>query len=185
MDKEDLNDTFLEMIKDVYYAEKQIVKALPKMIETASYEDLKEAFRHHLGQTKEQVRRLESVFKLLGESPKEKTCHGMKGLIKEGEEVMDMDFLSHALRDACLIIAAQKIEHYEIATYGGLCALVAHLSRALKNNKFVKIQQLLHETLEEEKQTDVKLTKLAEGTKHMQGINEEAEKEIAECCSTK
>jgi len=183
MNKEDLNDTFLDMIRSNYRAEKLILKTLPKMIESASYEDLKEVFKKHLEETKTQIQKLEAIFQLLGASPKEKRCPGMKGLIKECNKIMDMDYLASALRDACLITSAQKIKHYEIAAYGGLSVFVTHLGKALKNEKFEKIQQLLHEILQEEKQADDKLTELAEGTRRMKGIHEEAEKEIVSCCS--
>lgn len=184
MEKETVEKNFLELIQDIYDAELQIVKALPEMIETAAYEELKTAFNHHLKETKKQVNRLEIIFKHLNKSPKRKTCQGIRGLIKEGKEIIEKKDISASFKDACLIIAAQKIEHYEIATYGALCALVKHLSHALPSfqTKFNKIYALLKETLNEEKSTDLKLTKLGEGTKHIQGINEEAEKEIISCC---
>ncbi len=182
MDKEILKDNFLEMIQDVYDAENRIIDALPDMIEAASYEDLKEAFHKHLEETKGQAARLEKVFELLNESPKEKTCYAMKGLIKEGKEIIHKKELTQALKDCCLITAAQKIEHYEIATYGALCAFVKHLNKSLHDKKFEEILHLLTQNLEEEKKTNHKLTELAEGTRTMQGINDEAEKEIVECC---
>lgn len=184
MDKKILEKNLLEMIEDIYDAEVRIVKALPKMVEGAADEDLKIAFKKHLKETEQHVARLENVFKLLGESPSRKTCQGIKGLVKEGQEILDKKDISPSFKDACIIVAAQKIEHYEIASYVALCSLVKQLSYALSQpqTQFDKIYNLLGETLDEEKNTNLKLTVLAEGTKGMQGIKEEAEKEIMSCC---
>lgn len=182
MDQQVLKDTFLEMVQDIYHAEHQIVKSLPLMIEAASYQDLKLAFTKHLKETKNQVTRLENVFKLLGVEPKEKRCHAIKGLLKEGQEIIEKTDLTPAVKDACLIMAAQKIEHYEIATYGSLCSFIRHLSKVIKDQKLKQIFILLNENLKEEQHTDEALTQLADGTEVMEGINDEAEKEILYFC---
>lgn len=155
-----LRDLYVDQLKDLYNAEHQIVKALPKIAKNASSDELRSALEEHLDQTKEQVERLEQVFESLGEKPKEKKCAGMEGLIKEGAEVMQEDF-SDDVMDAALIAAAQRVEHYEIAAYGTVCVfadLLGHADQA----------SLLRETLEEEKEADRKLTTLSEQ------INQEA-----------
>jgi ferritin-like metal-binding protein YciE len=182
MDKNTLKETCLEMLQDMYSAEKQIVEALPRLIDAAAYEDLKEAFELHLDETKGQVERLEEVFELLGVPPKEKLCLGMQGLLEEGEEIAEKKDLSNAFKDACLIIAAQKVEHYEIASYGSLCTILQHIVKVFREEEYQEILDLLKANLAEEKRTDEKLTELAEGTRTMEGINDEAEKEIIECC---
>ncbi len=182
MDKVVLRENFIELIQDIYDAELQIIDLLPQMIEAASYQELKKAFARHLKETKGQVVRLERVFELLGEEPKKKTCYAMKGLIKEGHEIMQKSELTPALKDSFLIIATQKIEHYEIATYSALCVFLTHLSQALEDPNLNKIFNLLRENLTEEKKTDLLLTDIAEGTRSKDGINDAVELEIASCC---
>ena len=157
-----LNELFGDELKDILDAEKQLVKALPKMAKAATSEKLQEAFTEHLQQTKGQVERLEKVFQSLDVAARGKHCAAMEGLVEEGKEVIEDD-LEDAVRDAALIGAAQKVEHYEIASYG---TLIAH-ARLLGHDDAVA---LLQETLAEEKQTDENLTELAESE-----INIEAE----------
>ncbi|MGB6597096.1 MAG: ferritin-like domain-containing protein [Candidatus Acidiferrum sp.] len=149
-----LKHLYIEELKDLYSAENQMVKALPKMIKAATSKDLRAGFEGHLEQTKGHVSRLEEIFKGLGESPKGKKCKGMEGLIKEGGEMIEEDPAPEEL-DAGLISAAQRVEHYEIAGYG----CVRTYAKLLGENE---AEALLQETLEEEKKTDAKLTQLAE-----------------------
>jgi ferritin-like metal-binding protein YciE len=161
MKLEDLNDLFVDELKDLYSAETQIVKALPKMVKAATNKDLKLAFAAHLQETEGHVARLEQIFEILEESPKGKTCEGMKGVLKEGTEVIDED-AEPEVKDAGLISAAQRVEHYEMAGYG----TVRTYAEILRRDDIAKI---LQETLQEEKGADTKLTQLA------QSINVEAE----------
>jgi len=149
-----LRELFLHELQDIYDAEKQVFNALPKMAEAATAPDLKNAFAQHLKQTEGQVARLERAFERLSEKAKGKTCEGMKGLIKEGNETVKLRG-DDATRDAALIAAAQKVEHYEIATYGTLCTWAEMLGER-------EALTLLKQNLSEEKLTDEKLTKLAE-----------------------
>ncbi len=151
-----LQDLYLEQLRDLYSAEHQIIEALPKMEKAATHPELQQAFRTHLAQSEEQVRRLERIFEGLGESPKGETCDGMKGLLKEGEKTMKTRADSDVL-DAALIAAAQRVEHYEIAGYG----CVKTYARLLGRTQDV---QLLQQTEDEEGQTDKLLTALAERT---------------------
>lgn len=155
-----LEDLLTDELKDLYSAENQIIKALPKMAKTAQSQELRMAFEEHLEQTREQARRIEQACEELGVSPKGKKCVGMEGLIEEGKEVMqeelDMDTI-----DAGLIGAAQKVEHYEMAAYGTAAAHARQLG-------FNSVVRLLDKTLEEEKTTDEKLTKLAENMVNVQ-----------------
>ena len=155
-----LNELLLEEIKDLYDAEKQLVKALPKMAKAASSPDLKQGFSTHLEQTKVHVSRLEQIFERLSAPAKGKTCKAMQGLIEEGSEAIDLD-APDAIRDACLIGAAQRVEHYEIAAYGTARSLAETVGET-------EVVDLLEQTLEEEKATDDLLTDLA------QTVNEEA-----------
>jgi ferritin-like metal-binding protein YciE len=145
---------FVEELKDIYHAEQQLVKALPKMARAASDPELRNGFNKHLKQTQGHTKRLEKVFKLLGEKPKTKVCEAMKGLIKEGQEKIEED-LPDSIRDAALIGAAQKVEHYEIAAYGTLRTYADLMQRE-------DIASLLQATLDEEGQTDKQLTQIAE-----------------------
>ena len=151
---ETLNNLLEEELKDIYDAEKKLVKALPKMAKGASSEDLRTAIEEHLEVTKGQVQRLEQVFELLGKPAKAKPCAGMKGLIEEGEEVLSED-ASEELMDAAIIGAAQRVEHYEIAAYGTARTFAERLG-------LTKIASLLEETLNEEKQADETLTEISE-----------------------
>jgi ferritin-like metal-binding protein YciE len=162
-----LKEFFVDELKDIYYAEKQIAKTLPKMKKAATSEELKTAFDSHKTMTEEQVDRLEKVFELLGEKAKGKTCEAIEGIIKEGEGIISDTETNTATRDVGLIFAAQKVEHYEIATYGGLAQLAETLG-------LTEVAQLLHTTLEEEKQTDVLLTKIAENDVNYEASEEKA-----------
>jgi ferritin-like metal-binding protein YciE len=149
-----LKELYIKELRDTYDAEKQITKALPKMAKAASSSELRSAFEEHLEQTKTHVERLEQIFEDLDESPKGESCDGMEGLIDEGSDMIDEDLEAEA-RDAGLIAAAQHVEHYEIASYG-----TARTYANILNEK--KAASLLEETLEEENETDHKLTDLAE-----------------------
>jgi ferritin-like metal-binding protein YciE len=153
MQENQLKELYVEELKDLYSAENQLVKAIPKMAKAATSEDLRAGFEVHLEQTKEHVARLERIFKTLGESPKGKTCKGMQGLISEGGEMIEEDPEPEML-DAGLISAAQRVEHYEMAGYG----CVATYAELLGENEAA---QLLRTTLEEERETDEKLTELS------------------------
>jgi len=162
MKMESLRELFVEELRDLYSAENQILKALPKMVKAASSKELKKGFEDHLAQTKGHVERLEKIFEGLDESPKGKKCKGMEGLLEEGKEWMQEDAEPEVM-DAGLIAAAQHVEHYEMAGYG-----CVRTYAELLGNKGAA--QLLQKTLDEEKQTDSKLTNLAST------INVEAEK---------
>lgn len=162
-----LQELFLEELRDIYSAEKQLVKALPKMEKAASSEELANAFSEHLSVTQEQVSRLEQVFELLEEKPRAKKCEAMEGLIREAESVMEDTEEGTSTRDVALIIAAQKVEHYEIAAYGGLATLA-------KTMGINQVKELLGQTLEEEKETDELLTQLAENNINAAASQEEA-----------
>lgn len=155
-----LNDALLHELKDVLSAEKQLASALPKMAKAAGDQQLRALFEEHLGQTKTQIERLEKVFETLGKSARAHRCEAMAGIVEEGKSVLEEKAEPEVL-DAMLIGAAQKAEHYEIATYGTLCTWAKQLglNDALK---------LLTETLNEEKQTDEKLTRLAKSRKNPQ-----------------
>jgi len=165
MQMENLEDLLKEDLKDVLHAENQIIKALPKMIKSASNEELKSAFEMHLEETKGHVDRLEQVMEILGMPVKAKTCKAMQGIIEEGKEVMEED-AEEDVMDAVLIGAAQKVEHYEIATYGTLCTYADLLG--LQDAK-----KLLGQNLEEEKRTDQKLTELAEAVINLEAADTE------------
>ena len=151
---EGLRELYIEELKDLYNAENQLVKALPKMAKAASSDELRQGFEEHLEQTKGHVQRLEQIFQALDENPKGKKCKGMEGLLEEGSEVMQEDF-EGALMDAAIIGAAQRVEHYEIAAYGTICAFAEELGESEQNS-------LLNQTLQEEKEADEKLTQLAQ-----------------------
>jgi ferritin-like metal-binding protein YciE len=161
-----LQEFFIEELRDIYWAEKHLVKSLPKMEKAATSEELATAFADHLTVTQEQVTRLEQVFEMLGEKPRGKKCEGMEGLVSEGESVVEDTEEGTATRDVGLIISAQKIEHYEIAAYGGLAQLAKTLGKT-------DIANILGEILEEEKEADELLTQLAENN-----INQSAEQEV-------
>ena len=162
---ENLRDLFLEELKDIYDAEHRITKALPKMARDATSEELSTAFEDHLEQTQEHVVRLERVFRIVGESPAKKTCKAAVGLLQEGEELMNED-APDSVKDAALIAAAQKVEHYEMATYGCLrdwAQLLGHGEAA----------ELFQETLDEEGEIDKRLTEIAQSL-NVEAIDGEA-----------
>jgi ferritin-like metal-binding protein YciE len=161
-----LHEFFLEELKDIYGAEKQIVKALPKMVEAANSTDLVRAFEDHLDVTNTQVTRLEQIFENLGEEAESKKCEAMKGILDEGEQVIKDTEEGTATRDVGLIMAAQKVEHYEIASYGTLLQLANTMGHT-------EVAELLEATLDEEKEADMKLTEIAESK-----INYEASEEV-------
>lgn len=161
-----LEELFLDSIKDIYYAEKAMTKALPKMRKAATSEQLATAFVDHLEMTKLQITRLDEVFELLGEKPKGKKCEAIEGLIKEAQSIMEDTDEGTSTRDVGLILAAQKVEHYEIASYGGLRQLAATLG-------YSEIEALLQQTLDEEKQTDLLLTQIAENDINYEAAEEE------------
>jgi ferritin-like metal-binding protein YciE len=161
-----LTEFFIEELRDVYGAENQLTKALPKLRKAATSPDLAMAFEDHLKVTQAQISRLEQIFELLGEKAEAKKCDGMEGLIKEGESVIQDTEAGSATRDVGLIISAQKVEHYEIAAYGSLRQLAKIINKQ-------EVSQLLEQTLQEEKETDMLLSNLAETL-----INQEAGTEV-------
>src|ERR1043166_452791 len=169
-----LQKLYTNELRDLYNAENQLLKALPKMAKAASSQELKDAFGKHLEQTKTHVERLEQVFEELDEKPKGKTCHGMKGLIEEGSEILNEDGDDSVL-DAGIIVAAQKVEHYEIAAYGSVRTF-AHL---LGKDKAAK---LLQSTLNEESETNEILNRLAESIVNPEAVSET---EFANAASTR
>lgn len=154
MAMQSLQDLLHEQIRDLYDAEKQLLKALPKMAKAASNASLRKAFEKHLEETEGQVERLEKVFELLGHSARGKKCAAMEGLIEEGQEVLDLK-ADPEVKDAALIAAAQRVEHYEIAGYGTICSWADLLG-------LTEVKRLMGETLQQEKRTDESLTRLAE-----------------------
>lgn len=153
-----LRELLTEEMADILNAEKQLVRALPKMVQAANSDNLRSAFEQHLDETKEQVRRVEQAFEALGERPKNKKCDGMEGLITEGEHLLEEDF-EGAVLDAGLIAAAQKVEHYEIATYGTICTW----AELLGENAALRF---LKQNMSEEEATDKRLTDIAEQINH-------------------
>lgn len=153
-ERESLEKLYVELLQDIWSAESQILEALPKMTQKAKHADLKRAFQQHYQQTEQQVQRLEKIFEELGEEPGEKKCKGMAGLIKEGEEAIE-EYKDSDVLDAALIAAAQAVEHYEMARYGCV-RTYAHMLGLTEQSK------LLQRTLDEEGDTDHKLTDLAE-----------------------
>lgn len=166
---ETLDSLLEEELKDIYDAEKQLVRALPKMAKAASNEQLKSAFQQHLEQTRGHVERLEQVFGLLELKPKGKPCAAMKGLITEGQETMEED-ASEPVLDAMLITAAQKVEHYEISGYGTLRMIAEKIGNS-------EVAELLQATLNEEEQTDKKLTEISQSVLGEIGTGEDEEEE--------
>ena len=155
-----LNDLFLDTLKDIYYAEKQILKALPKMAKAAHSDQLRAAFEKHHGETEGQVERLEQVFELIDKPARGKTCEAMQGLLDEGKEIMEEYKGTEAL-DAGMVAAAQAVEHYEIARYGTLKQWAQQLG-------IMDAVRLLDQTLQEEKKTDEALTSLAEASVNLE-----------------
>jgi ferritin-like metal-binding protein YciE len=165
MKLDNLRKLYVEELRDLYNAENQLVKALPKMAKGASSDELKQAFENHLEQTEGHVERLENIFKNLNESPKGKTCHAMKGLVEEGSEILDQDG-EESILDAGIIAAAQKVEHYEIASYG----TVRTFAEILGENEAAR---LLQQTLDEEGEANKLLNELAEGIVNPEAVSEE------------
>ena len=156
MAEKQLDDLFLDTLKDIYYAERQILKALPKMAKAATSPDLKAGFEQHLAETEVQVERLQQIFEILGKPARGKTCDAILGIIEEGKEIMD-EYKGTAALDAGLVSAAQAVEHYEIARYGTLATWAKQLGHTDALN-------LLLETLKEEEATDQKLSQLAKAS---------------------
>jgi ferritin-like metal-binding protein YciE len=167
MSLDSLEKLFLEELKDIYNAEKQILRALPRMAKAAESQELQQAFTQHLKETQGQVQRLERVFKGLDQPARRKKCKGMEGLMEEGKDVLEEEGEGPVI-DAALIAAAQRVEHYEIAAYGCLRTYAQLLGHS-------EAERLLQETLKEEEATDKKLTQLGE-----QGINQAAAAAVAE-----
>lgn len=165
MQQSELKELYIDELKDIYSAETQLVKALPKMAKAAASDELRSGFEEHLEQTKGHVSRLEQIFQALAEKPTGKKCMGMEGLIKEGGEAAEEDY-EDDVKDAALIGAAQRVEHYEIAAYGTVRAMAEKLGE----DAAVK---LLSQTLQEEKDTDVKLSGLADQIQEVGGTEEE------------
>ena len=172
MKMETLQELYVEQLRDIYDAENQLMKALPKMAKTATNEELKAAFEHHLEQTEEQITRLDRIFEELGEKAKGHKCKAMAGLVEEGKELMEEDAAEDVM-DAGLICAAQKVEHYEIATYGCLRTYAEMLG-------LDEQADLLQETLDEEKDTDENLTELAVSCINLEAEEGEDEDEEAQ-----
>ncbi|GEP94997.1 YciE/YciF ferroxidase family protein [Chitinophaga cymbidii] len=165
MENSKFHQLFMDELKDIYWAEKHLVKALPKMQKAATTEELVNAFADHLAATKEHVSRVEEIFDLMGVKPVAKKCEAMEGLVAEAQELIDEEEESVVL-DAGLIIAAQKVEHYEIAAYGSLRTLANHMGHT-------EAASILEQTLAEEKETDVLLTQIAESSVNEEAMSEE------------
>jgi ferritin-like metal-binding protein YciE len=165
METNTLRELYVDQLRDLYSAENQITKALPRMTKKAATEELKQAFEEHLQQTENQITRLEQIFSGLEKSPRGKKCVGMEGLIEEGKEVM-AEKMEADVMDAALIAAAQKVEHYEIAGYGTVRAYAELLGET-------EAVQLLTATLEEESAADERLTEIAESTINVEAMNRE------------
>jgi len=161
-----LLEFFTECIKDIYWAEKHLTKALPKMVKAATSEELKNALTDHLEVTQTHVQRLEQVFELLDKKPQAKKCEAMEGLTREADSIVEETEAGSATRDVGVILACQKVEHYEIATYGGLAQLATTLNLA-------DIAAILEETLGEEKEADSTLTQVAESSINYEALQEE------------
>ena len=165
----ELNDLFHDMLKDVFHAEKQLVRALPKMARAANSDQLRQAFETHKEETQGQIERLEQVFEIFGKRAQGKPCEAMQGLVAEGQEIME-EFEDSPALDAGLISAAQAVEHYEIARYGTLRTWAQQLG-------LQDAAKLLEQTLEEEKKTDVLLTKMAESVANKKAESGQEEEE--------
>ena len=160
-----LEKFFTDQLKDMYYAEQQLVKALPEMQKACTTEELEDAFENHLKQTERQLKRLERVFQLIDQKPEGKKCEAIEGLIKEAKSIISETKEGTMTRDAALIIAAQKVEHYEIATYGGLVQLAITMN-------LHQVADLLDKTLQEEEGADHMLTHIAETRINLMAENE-------------
>ena len=166
MQKNSLRELYIDELRDLYSAENQLIKALPKMAKASTHNELRTAFEEHLEQTKEHAARLEQIFEQLGEKASGKKCLGIEGLIKESAETMDENY-SEEIMDAAIIGAAQRVEHYEVAAYGTARALAELLGESEQVS-------LLEQTLEEEKEADAKLTELSQNVnaKASEGVDE-------------
>jgi ferritin-like metal-binding protein YciE len=160
MEMNDLQDLFIDNLKDLYSAEKQLLKALPKVAKSVESDELRSAIQEHIGQTEEHVNRLEQIFERLGASPRGKKCKGMEGLIEENKELLEEDAEPEVI-DAGIIVGSQKIEHYEIAGYGSVVTFAKMLGDA-------ESARLLAQTLDEEEKTDKRLTDLAKSSINVQ-----------------
>lgn len=167
-----LQDLYVHELKDIFSAEKQIARALPKLAKAVNSEELRSALEEHLEQTEGQISRLEKIFKILGENTSGPKCKGMEGLLAEGDDFTKEEAAESVL-DAGIIVGAQKVEHYEIAAYGSLCTFAEILG-------YEEDLQLLKETLAEEEETDQKLTQIAQGLNHEAEAEEENEDEEME-----
>jgi len=165
--KSALEEFFVDELKDIYWAEKHLTKALPKMKKAATSEELQNAFADHLTTTEEHVSRLEEVFEMMGETPRAKKCDAMEGIVKEGESIIEDTEDDTSTRDVGLIMAAQKVEHYEIATYGGLIQLARTIGRD-------DVAEILKLTIAEEKEADELLSSIAEGSANVEASEEKA-----------
>lgn len=163
-----LEEFFVDSLKDIYWAEKALTKALPKMMKAATSPELKNAFKEHLEVTKNQITRLEQAFEAVGKKAQAKKCDAMHGIIEESESIISETKDDTFTRDAALIMAAQKVEHYEIATYGGLVQLAKTMNK-------MDVAKILEATLSEEKEADVTLTKIAEKSINVEASAEEGE----------
>ena len=161
----ELEEFFLNSLKDIYWAEKHLTKAIPKMIKATTTEELSQVFEEHLEVTKQQVAKLETVFELMGVKPQAKKCEAMEGLTKEAESIIEETREGSLTRDAALIMAAQKVEHYEIATYGTLIRLAAAIGKQDAADIFSVI-------LDEEKEADMTLTGVAENSINMEATHD-------------
>ncbi|RYY21530.1 MAG: ferritin-like domain-containing protein [Chitinophagaceae bacterium] len=168
-----LQKYFHDALKDIYWAEKHLTKALPKMRKAATTDELKMAIEAHITQTQEHISRVEQVFEMIGKKAQAKKCEAMEGLVKEGESIVEETEDGSMTRDVGIIMAAQKVEHYEIATYGGLVQLA-------KTMGLDEAATILGQTLEEEKQTDAGLTEIAENNINWEAEQEEATEEQQE-----
>lgn len=164
-----LNQLFEDMLKDIYWAEKALTKAIPKMVKKATSQELIEALQQHLEVTEGQVQRCEQVFEKIGKAARGKKCEAMDGLIREAEEIME-ETEEGVVRDAGIIAAAQKVEHYEIASYGTMCAFAKTLGMS-------EVAELLEQTLNEEKQADETLTDVAESSINTEAADQDEEDE--------
>jgi len=160
-----LKEYFVDELKDIYWAEQKLVKTLPKLQKAATSNELQTAFANHLKETQTQVQRLEKAFRILGEKPVAKKCDAMQGIAEEGSSVIEDTDKGTATRDVALIMAGQKAEHYEIATYGGLIQIAHTLGHE-------DVAELLQQTLEEEKNADMKLTDIAENSINFEAASE-------------
>ncbi len=170
-------DLYIDELRDIYNAEQQLIKALPKMAKAATTDELREGFESHLEQTRGHAQRLEQIFKAAGEKATGKKCKAMEGLVEEGGEAIDSDFEGE-VKDAALIAAAQRVEHYEIAAYGSVRAFAELLGES-------QAVQLLTETLNEEKETDEKLTELSSGINSSANENSESDEESGSKTATR